>query len=69
MCIDIQVHSINDVWAGQIKSIRKYNSTFYVQMGQIQNGHLYLKYGNSSAITMIKWDKTLTDKKPLLVYC
>ena len=35
--------------------IRKYGSIFYVRMGQIQNGHLYLiKYGNSSEKTTVK---------------
>ena len=46
-------------------AIRKYGITFYVEMGQVQNGCLYLRYGNSSA----KSDKTLTDKRPLLFYC
>ena len=48
--------------------IRKYNSTFYVGMGQIQNGHLdfHIRYESISMITTAKWDKTLTHKKPLL---
>ena len=40
-----------------------------VGMGQVQNGCLYLRYGSSSVITTAMWDKTLTDKRPLLVYC
>ena len=28
-------------------NIRKYGSTFYVGIGQIKNGHLYLRYGSS----------------------
>ena len=31
--------------------IIRYSSTFYVEMGQVQNGHLYLRYGNCSVIT------------------
>ena len=28
--------------------IRKYGSTFYVGIGQVKNGHLYLRYGSNS---------------------
>ena len=41
---------------------------FNVGMGQVQNGHLYLRYGSNFVITTAKSDETLTDKKPLLFY-
>ena len=43
--------------------IRKYDSTFYEGMGQVKNGHLYLRYESSSKKTTTNWAKTLTDKK------
>ena len=36
---------------GTTRSIRKYSSTFYVGMGWVQYGCLYLRYGSSSVIT------------------
>ena len=48
--------------------IRKYGSTFYVWIGQVKNGHLYLRFGSSSEKTTANGAKTLTDKKPLLYY-
>ena len=42
--------------------IGKYGSTFYVGMGQVQNGHLYLRYASSSVITTAKRDKHLQTK-------
>ena len=53
----------------RILGIKKYGSTSYVGIGQVKNGHLYLKYGSSSEKTTAKGAKTLTDKKPLLYYC
>ena len=41
-------------------STRKYKRTFYVGMGRV--------HGSRSVINIIKWAKTLTDKKPLLYY-
>ena len=32
-----------------IYSIKKYSSLFYAGMGQVQNSHLYLRYGTSSS--------------------
>ena len=42
---------------------------FNVGMGQVQNGHLYLRYGSNLVITTAKSGKKLTEKKPLLFYC
>ena len=44
-------------------------SMFDVEMWQVQNNRLYLRYGSNFVITTAKWDKTLTDKKPSLFYC
>ena len=36
-------------------AINEYGSnTLYVRMGQVQNVHLYLRYGSSSVITTAK---------------
>ena len=50
--------------------IRKYGSIFYVWIGQVKNGCLYLRYmyGSSSKKTTANWTRTLTDKKSFL-YC
>ena len=40
----------------------KYSSTFYVGIGQVKNGRLYLRYGNSSEKATANWAKTLADK-------
>ena len=49
--------------------IKKYGSTFYVGIGRVKNGCLYLKYGSSPEKTTAKSVKTLTDKKPWLYFC
>ena len=56
-------HDVNYIY------IRKYGNTFYVEIDQVKNDHLYLRCGNSSEKTAAKLAKTLTDKKPLLYYC
>ena len=47
------------------------SNTFYVEIGQVKNGCLYLRYmyGSSSDKTTAKCDKTVPDKKPCLYYC
>ena len=54
------VYLINTCSSITLTFIRKYHSTFYVGMGVVQNGCLYLRYGSSSVITTVKWDKTPT---------
>ena len=49
--------------------IRKCDSTFYVVIGQVKNGHLYLRYGSNYEKTTAKYDETVTDKRPYLYYC
>ena len=54
----------------RVTVVRKYSKTFYVGIGQAQNGPLlYLRYGSSSVTTIAKCNETVTDKSPWLYYC
>ena len=55
--------------SGSTTDIKKYGSAFYVGIGQVKNGHLYLRYGSNSKKTTAKCNKTVTDKKACLYYC
>ena len=48
--------------------IRKYGSTSYVGVRQIQNGILYIRYRSGSTITTAGWHKAFINEKPLLFY-
>ena len=50
-------------------TIRKYSSTFYVGIWQIQNGVLCIKDMISSMIMTLEWDKSVTGDKTLLFHC
>ena len=39
-------------------SIKKYGVTFYVGIGEVQNGAIYINYRSSSKITTAEWCKT-----------
>ena len=46
--------SRRDIIGLLVEGIRKYGSIFYVRMGQVKNGHLYLRYGSISEKTTVK---------------
>ena len=49
--------------------IRKYGSTSYVGMGQVQNGVLYLMYRSDLAIMKAECCKAFIHEYSLLFYC
>ena len=52
---------IVDLWWAPIGYfIKMFGSTLYIGIGQVQNGHLYLRHGSSSMRTTAKWDQTQT---------
>ena len=52
-----------------VNSIKKYDSTFYVWMGWVQNGRLYVRYGGNAEKTTEKGAKSLTDEMLSQYYC
>ena len=49
--------------------IRKYSSTSYVGIRQVQNGVMYLRYRSDFTITKAECCKAFTHKIPSLFYC
>ena len=52
-----------------IQCIKKYDSTFQVKMGQVQNDRHYVRYRSGSAKTKAEECKKLMDNIPMLFYC
>ena len=49
--------------------IKKYRTTFYIGMGQVQNGCLYLRYGNNYVIiNLSKVRQNTYGQNPLLLF-